>query len=40
MIWDPSRRDGQISEGIFENANGRERETKDINGRCFERQDG
>ena len=40
IIWVPSQREGKISEGIFKYANGRERETKDINGRGFERQNG
>jgi hypothetical protein len=37
MIWDPSRRGGQISEGVFEYANGRERQAKNVNGRGGER---
>jgi hypothetical protein len=37
MIWDPSLRDGQISEGISKYANGRERQAKNVNGRGGER---
>jgi len=37
MIWDPSFQDGQISEGIFEYANGTERQAKNVNGRGVER---
>ncbi len=33
MIWDPSRRDGQFSEGIFKYANGRKRQAENVNGR-------